>query len=147
MVLGGVGVLFLLLTLVLIFGVACYCCFCKRKVQKQNGAPKTSLETTSFDRRNSVRASLRKDNSGILAQSPSNASNLWTYTTDQPQNSGQHHQTTSLVSGSIAVSPGPPVPSPVPALIGPSGSLATEEEEEFSLSLPNFPRHNLKVTT
>ena len=151
-VLGCVGALFLILTILLILGVACYCCCCRRrKARKQNGASKTALETTSFDRRASFRGSLRKDNSGILAPSTSNMSNLFLHATDQPPSGGVHyHPATSLVSGSIAVSPGPPVPSPVPPPIGPASSLIIDDEDGYTnnslpLSLPNFPRHNLKV--
>lgn len=149
LVLGCVGALFLILTILLILGVACYCCCCRRRnVPKQNGVSKTALETTSFDRRASFRGSLRKDNSGILAPSTSNMSNLFLHATDQPPSGGVHyHPAASLVSGSIAVSPGPPVPSPVPP---PTSSLITDDEDGYNinslpLSLPNYPRHNLKV--
>ena len=137
-ILGAVGVVFIILIIFLLCLLCCYCICCRQR--NNNNIPKAILETTSFERRPSLRGSLRKDNSGILQQSPSNVSSLWTFAADTTRS-----QTIpmTIASSSVAVSPGPPVPSPIPPPDGPTASLATE------LHLPNdvhsFPRQNLHV--
>ena len=133
-ILGAIGVLFIFLIAVLICLLICYLKCCNKR---NNHVPKAILETTSFERRPSVRGSLRKDNSGILQQSPSNLSSLWTFTADTsiPM---------TVASSSVAISPGPPIPSPVPPPNGPTASLATELNVPHSMS--TFPRQNLHVS-
>ena len=88
-----------------------------------------------------MRGSMRKDNSGILVQSPSDLSNLWTLNNDRRDN---HIVMRSLGSGSMVVSPGPPIPSPVPP--GPTGSLVTVETSPAPKDFPHFPRSNIEVS-
>lgn len=137
-VLGAVAGLFLLLTLLVVCGLVC--CLCKKK-SRPSSTSKVALETTTFERRPSMRGSIRKDNSGILAQSPSNLSTLWTLNNDRQEN---HIAMQSMGSASMAVSPGPPMNSSVPP--GPTGSLATVQTSPPPKEFPNFPRTNIEVS-
>lgn len=139
-VLAGVGVIFIILIVLILCCALCYI-KCRSRDRSTNGHQKAVLETVSFERRPSLRGSLRKDNSGILQQNPSDLSSLWTFTTD---NSNSVPMT--AVSSSVAVSPGPPVPSPIPPPPdGPTASLATELNLPHGIS--SFPRHKLMVCT
>lgn len=136
---------FLIITIIIILVFLCYRCCCRKP--RPHNDPKVKLETTltSFERRPSIRSSIRKDNSGILVQSPSNLSNLHTWAVDQPtQNNHQMPPSASFISG-IPVSPGPPVPSPAPPSLATANSMLTIEDE-MMLNVPNFPRKNLKVS-
>lgn len=49
-------------------------------------------------------------------------------------------------ASSVAVSPGPPIPSPVPTTpAGPTTSMVTAPEFQLPNSVESFPRQNLKV--
>ena len=134
-ILAGVGALFLLFTIILCCGLLCYFKFCRDRQNTE--IPKViNLETTSFERKPSIRGSFRnKDNSGILQQSPSNISSLWTFASD-----GQSNSIPITIASSVAVSPGPPLPS-----LGPTTSMVTEDEFRLPNGVTNFARQNLKV--
>ena len=139
-VLAAIGLIFIILIVLLLCCTLCYV-KCRRRDHSTNGHQKAVLETVSFERRPSLRGSMRKDNSGILQQNPSDLSSLWTFTTD---NSKSNSVPMTVVSSSVAVSPGPPVPSPIPPPPdGPTASLATELNLPHGIS--SFPRHKIMV--
>lgn len=139
-VLSAVGLIFIFFIFLLLFFAFCYV-KCRHRDHHGNGQQKAVLETTSFERRPSLRGSMRKDNSGILQQNPSDLSSLWTFTTE---NSKSNSVPMTVVSSSVAVSPGPPVPSPIPPPPdGPTASLATELNLPHEIS--SYPRNRLMV--
>ncbi len=139
-IVAAVGGIFLLLSLVLCCGLICRYCCCQR--QHDSEIPRIALETTSFERKPSLRGSYRfKDNSGILGKNASNPSGMLTF----HSNKNNPNLIPMTTASSVAVSPGPPIPSPVPTPAGPTTSMVTAPEFQLPNNVTNFPRHNLKV--
>ena len=146
---GGVLLLFAfsLLTLVCL----CYCC----RRQKRDTYNVNKEEDGEFKRQPSI----RKDNSGVLTQSPSNNyfGNMFEFQPSSLEGSSIYPPTNipltpysqgSIISESIQHSPMPPTPSPIPPVSGTIGStslFSTEDQSSITTNLPNFPRSNLKV--
>lgn len=141
------GVFLLLLLSILV--IVCLCClYCSTRRHRSSYDIGTKEPPGEFKRQ----ASLRKDNSGILMQSPSG--NLFgdlSFTHNPPFNPPAIPLTTyggiggSVISDSIRQSH---TPSPIPHT---TGTLATsslyslEDQVSITTNLPNFPRANLKV--
>ena len=136
-VIAAVGGIFLLLSFILCCGLLCRYCCCQR--QKDSEIPRIALETTSFERKPSLRGSYRfKDNSGILGKNTSNPSGMLTFQRNNPNS-------IPMAASSVAVSPGPPIPSPVPTPAGPTTSMVTSPEFQLPNNVTSFPRQSLKV--
>ena len=142
-VIAAVGVVFLAVAILLCVCLLCRYCCCKGVRQNDSETPRIALETTSFERKPSMRGSYRfKDNSGILQQSPSNISSLWTF-----QGDGHTNSVPMTTASSVAVSPGPPIPSPVPTTpAGPTTSMVTTADFKLPSGITSFSRENLKVS-
>lgn len=139
-IVAAVGGLFLVLAFVLCCCLICRFCCCQK--QRESEIPRIALETTSFERKPSLRGSYRfKDNSGILDKNTSQ--NTWTF---QKNNNANATVIPLTAASSVAVSPGPPIPSPVPTTpAGPTTSMVTSPEFQLPNNVASFPRQNLKV--
>ena len=111
------------------------------------------MDGIELKRADSSRASIRKDNSGILTSAASN-----NYFGDQ---FASNHYGKALYPPSLPITPyggsvisemrhsiTPPAPSPVPQTPGTAGTdslFSSDDQSSLAASLPNFPRTNLKV--